>query len=116
MYNPSLNKAPRISGVYGDATSTSHAVYAIPAEWKGKRVTFQAVAQNLVIAFGTSASIEVGYSEVSTVVATVMTVNAKSGARITAGQDREFVLDADLTHFAIEAAGVGGWRGWNSDK
>jgi len=116
MYAPTLNKAPRISHVYGDATSTTHAVYTIPAEWKGKRVKFQAIAQNLVIACGTSATIEVGYSEVSTVAATVMTVNAKTGACITAGSEVEIVLDSDLTHFAIEAAGVGAWRGWDSDK
>jgi hypothetical protein len=100
--------------VFGYGTSSTHAVYVIPPAWLGQRVIFQAVSYAMAINFGIAATVEVDVAGVSTVAGTpnTLTVGATTGAYIASGEALEFLITNELTHFAVEAAGTGGWRAW----
>lgn len=115
MRTHELMRLPKAGQVYGYGTSTTHQVYEIPAAWKGQRVTFQAVTYDFYINFGTSSSVEVATSGVSTLSTYALTATATTGVLIPAGQERTLELDNESTHFAIEAPNTGAWRGWLSD-
>ena len=110
-----LIRIPMASSVFGAATSTTHEVRALPTVWKSGKVIFEALDANVWILGGTSASVEVDRTAVSTGTAPAITVGATTGAYIPMGTALEIQFDADCTHFAIEADGTGSWRGWRSD-
>jgi len=115
MYTPTLIKQPVTSHVYGYATSSTHQVYATPGEWLGRKIVIEAIDSDLYIAFGTSSSIEVSTTGVSTLSTYALTPGATTGAAVFSGTAIEITLDANSTYFAIEAIGTGSWRGWMSD-
>lgn len=110
--------APEVGKVYKHAVTTTHVVYATPTEWLGQKVCIAAEDCKVHIAFGTSSSIEVGATAVSTRDTTtkVLTVNTLTGGYIPKDQMRDFDVDRDRTFFAVEGDASGYWIGQVSGK
>lgn len=106
-------RAPNIAGVYKHAVTTTHAVYKTPTAWLGTKVCIAAEDCKVHIAFGTSSSIEVGATAVSTRDTTtkVLTVNSLTGGYIPKDQMRDFDVSKDRTFFAVEGDASGYWIG-----
>jgi hypothetical protein len=94
-----------------DATASSQ-LFAIPAAWRGKIVSFAAHGEKIEILFGGS-TLSITFEDASTVDGTtrVITPKVTTGFGIPAGAviDRYIPLQAStLTHFAIVAASTTG--------
>lgn len=102
-------------GVARFATSGASARYKIPKGWRGRFVDFRAIGQDLEIVFGGS-TVSVTYGQVSTAPSEVITPVAGTGYPIPAGQkDGWRIPDSKaISHFAIAAAGAGGWSAYPS--
>ncbi len=98
---------PVVSGVYQYASTTTHAVNAVPDAWKNKYVTIFALSADVYILFGTASNIEVDRSASPT-----------NGTGATYGKPLDtdnlngypFYIDEKWTHFAIESAATASIR------
>lgn len=102
--------ASDVGGGFAVAIGTTHAVYTIPAAWKGRRVDISvknhasSTATNCVwFAFGTASNMEVDRAAVISGSAPAWTGAATIGRPILAGETRDYYIDPAWTHFAIES-------------
>lgn len=95
---------PEPSTVYQFATSTTHAINAIPTAWKERYVTIFALTADAYILFGTSASIEVDRAASPTNDTGATYGKLLSTANL-AGYP--FYVNERLTHFTVEAGASG---------
>ena len=102
-------KAPIASATenFAAATSTTHAVYAVPAIWLGQRVRIAAATSNLWIAFGTAVGMEVDRTAVVTGTPPAWTGSAKIGWPVRIDGWIDVTVDPTSTHFSFEADAVG---------
>jgi hypothetical protein len=120
--NPSIllrNFAPMAGHCYCRTIGTTHAVYTIPPELKGRSVVFTAYGANVWILFGTSASVEVSAKKESAYSAPpALVVDATTGIRIPEeGSIEVFIpfkisvagVPTAVTHFAMEADDTDGY-------
>lgn len=111
--------AARLRGPVTDATNnfayqagTTHAVYAIPTDWLGRRVDISVVGTALTAAglaptvwflFGTSSSMEVDRSVFVTGTPPAFTGSVKIGRPIGHGETKDYYVDPSWTHFSAES-------------
>ena len=99
--------------VYKRPVTTTDEPVAIPAEWLGGRVVFEAIETDIAILFG-DATVEASTTAASSLVGLVMTLTATSSVRIPAGTALEVEIPVACTHFSVEGLAAGHWAGWRS--
>lgn len=102
-------RAPMASHVYTAAVDTTHDVYVVPSECKGRDCLFRARAQAIYVLFGTAATVEVDAAGVSTAADGVLTPAATSGLYVAADEMVRIHVPSTATHFAVEAAASTGY-------
>ncbi len=91
---------PSPSMVYQYASTTTHAVNAVPDNWKNRYVTIFALTADVYILFGTASNIEVDRAATPTN-GTGATYGKPLSTNNLAGYP--FYIDEKWTHFAIES-------------
>lgn len=100
---------------FAAATSTTHAVYAIPTAWLGQRMRFRSKGATTWLVFGTSSGVEADRAAVVTGTPPAWTGSVKISDPIPDGVSADFTVDPSWTHFSFEADAVGSIHAFLSD-
>lgn len=100
---------------FAAATSTSHAVYTIPAAWLGQRVRFRSKIATTWLVFGTSSGVEADRAAVVTGTPPAWTGSVKIADPIPPDMSADFKIDPSWTHFSFEADAIGAIYAFPSD-
>ena len=105
----SIVHPPRSGHVFADTLSTTHAIYAVPVEWRGRKVLFRATGDDFWLLFGSVITVEVDPAADSAVDGgtRVLTVDATTGVHIPVNTYFECDVDAPNgvdNYFAAEGA------------
>lgn len=100
---------------FAAATSTTHAVYAIPTTWLGQRVRFRSRGATTWLVFGTSSGVEADRTVVVSGTPPAWTGNVKIADPIPADMSADFFVDPSWTHFSFEADASGSVYAFVSD-
>lgn len=92
---------------FAAATSTTHAVYEVPTDWRRRWVRVRSNVSNLWFLFGTSAGVEVSRTAVVSGTPPAWTGSATIGDYIADGTYADYLVDPSWTHFTFEADAVG---------
>jgi hypothetical protein len=88
---------------FAAATTTTHAVYAIPTAWLGRRIRIRSIGTTTWVNFGTSASVEASRSAVVSGSPPAWTGSATIADPIPDAQFLDMLVDPSWTHFSFES-------------
>ncbi len=102
--------ASDVEGPFAESIGTTHAVFTVPACWKGRRVDItvknhasSTTANTVWFAFGTASNMEVDRAATVTGTPPAWTGAATIGRPIRDGETRDYYVDPTWTHFAAES-------------
>lgn len=100
---------------FGVAVTTTHAVYAVPAAWSGRRLRCRSVNSTTWLLFGTSSGVEAAGQAVVSGTPPAWTGLATISEPIPDGTSLDVYVDPAWTHFSVEGSAAGFFYAFLSD-